>query len=65
MTNSVIDENKVDEIFDKILPVEPKENKQEFKVKKQQSNGGVIVEVPKDKKSLKDLMMSLKWYEKK
>lgn len=60
MTNSVIDENKVDEIFDKILPVEPKENKQEFKVKKQQSNGGVIVEVPKDKKSLKDLMMSLK-----
>ena len=51
-----MDESKVDEIFDKIIPVEQKENKQEFKIKKQQTNGGVIVEVPKDKKSLKDLL---------
>ena len=55
MTNTM-DENKVDEIFDKLIPVEQKENKQEFKVRKQQSNGGVIVELPKDKKSLKDLL---------
>jgi hypothetical protein len=52
MTNP-IDENA---IFDKIIPAEQKEVKQEYKVKKQQSNGGVIVELPKDKRSLKDLM---------